>query len=415
MPSLDPINKVLFYFSVLHFSVERSGQQKNVGQKNVRLVPSSSRTFWFTLQILSPTAEATLLMRSFKKVPGDRNMRAIPRWARVALAARTLRRVQPLLLVSWPKATRKFQRAVEWAIAEGESAATQGSPTPDLQDAGSAAVKVLGDRPMNAVTAYYLAAAASGVSSSGQQLSASRAQYALEEARLAVYFFDEDHDAPGAEQATIEAIWNDFQQLKKASKREKWTDLTTVAPDFFGPMWPNGLPRNWPAAPVTPPAPVAKRPRRKPKVDELGLPAEFIAFLRAGRQLDFDHRQTEVGPVRLKPLTHLRFEEFAITTEGTPLERKDPHRGEAGHYVLRVIDLIGESESYYPTGLLAWFYDYGSFGAWDGDHLTAFAFPKVSWSKIVADPAKYLDAPWQLYSNVAKYIEPWKHCEFKED
>ena len=29
-------NKVLFYFSVLHFSVDRSGQQKNVGQKNVR-------------------------------------------------------------------------------------------------------------------------------------------------------------------------------------------------------------------------------------------------------------------------------------------------------------------------------------------------------------------------------------------
>jgi len=51
----------------------------------------------------------------------------------------------------------------------------------------------------------------------------------------------------------------------------------------------------------------------------------------------------------------------------------------------------------------------------DGDHLTAVAFPKVSWSKIVADPAKYLDAPWHPYSNVAKYIEPWKHCEFKED
>ena len=29
-------NKVPFYFSVPHFSVERSGQQKNAGQKNVR-------------------------------------------------------------------------------------------------------------------------------------------------------------------------------------------------------------------------------------------------------------------------------------------------------------------------------------------------------------------------------------------
>jgi hypothetical protein len=272
-----------------------------------------------------------------------------------------------------------------------------------------------GHAPMNAVSANFLANAASHVSFSSQQLSASLAQSALEQARWAVYWFEEYHDAPGAEQATVEAVWNDFQQLKVASKREKWNDLTTVAPDFFGPMWPNGLPRNWPAAPVAPPAHVAKRPRRKPKVDELGLPAEFIAFLRAGRQLDFDHRQTEVGPVRLKPLTHLRFEEFAVTTEDTPLERKDPHRGEAGHYALRVVDLIGESDSYGPEGLLAWFCDYGAFGAWDGDHLTAFAFPKVSWSKIVADPAKYLDAPWDLSSNVAKYIEPWKYCEFKED
>jgi hypothetical protein len=353
-------------------------------------------------------------MKTSKKVPGDRDMRAIPRWARVALAARTVRRIQPLLLVSWPKATRKSQRGVEWAIAEAESAATQGSPTPDLKDAGAAAMNARGHAPMNAVTANFLANAASHVSASGQQLSATiMARAALEQARWAVYWFEEYHDAPGAEQATVEAIWNDFQQLKVASKREKWTDLTAVAPDFFGPMWPNGLPRNWPMAPVAPPMPVAKRPRRKPKVDELGLPAEFIAFLRAGRQLDFDHRQTEVGPVRLKPLTHLRFEEFAVTTEDTPMERKDPHRGEAGHYALRVVDLIGESDSYGPEGLLAWFCDYGAFGSWDGDHLTAFAFPKVSWSKIVADPAKYLDASWDLSSNVAKYIEPWKHCEFK--
>jgi hypothetical protein len=121
-------------------------------------------------------------MRSSRKVPIDRDMRSIPRWARVALAARTLRRVQPLLLVSWPKATIKFQRSIEWAIAEGESAATQGSPTPDLKDAGAATVKVLGNSPMNAVTAYYLASAASQVSHSGQQLSASGAQFALEQA-----------------------------------------------------------------------------------------------------------------------------------------------------------------------------------------------------------------------------------------
>ena len=79
-------------------------------------------------------------------------------------------------------------------------------------------------------------------------------------------------------------------------------------------------------------------------------------------------------------------------TEGTPVERKDPHWGEEGYYALRVVDLIGECDAYYPEGLLAWLCDYGAYGSWDADHHTAIAFPKASWSKIVADPAKYLDA-----------------------
>ncbi len=28
--------------------------------------------------------------------------------------------------------------------------------------------------------------------------------------------------------------------------------------------------------------------------------------------------------------------------------------------------------------------------------------------------SEYLDAEWKADSKVAKYIEPWKHCEFKE-
>jgi hypothetical protein len=99
-------------------------------------------------------------MKAQKKVPDKLAMLAIPRWARVALAARTLRRIQPLFLASWPKATRKYQRGIEWAIAEGESAASQGSTTPDLWDAGMAAMDVYGKAPMNA-TANFLAFAAS--------------------------------------------------------------------------------------------------------------------------------------------------------------------------------------------------------------------------------------------------------------
>src|SRR5262249_50873746 len=231
----------------------------------------------------------------------------------------------------------------------------------------------------------------------------------------AVHHFQECHAAPGAKRAALDAIWSDFRKLKDASKREKWTDRTPVAPEFFGPMWPNGLPRNWPAVGIQRPVAVAKQIRRKPSIEELGLPPDLTAFLRAGSQLEFDHRQTEVGPIKLRPLAHLKFNEFKVTTKGTPLENKDPRRGDEGYYALRVVDLIGECDAHSPGGLLAWFCDYGVYGAWDPDHHTAITFPNLSWSKIVADPAKYLDAQWDPDPKVAKYIEPWKHCEFKED
>ena len=42
----------------------------------------------------------------------------LPRWARIALAARTVRRIQPLFLACWPKAPKKCQQNVERALVE---------------------------------------------------------------------------------------------------------------------------------------------------------------------------------------------------------------------------------------------------------------------------------------------------------
>src|SRR5262249_17184660 len=142
--------------------------------------------------------------------------------------------------------------------------------------------------------------------------------------------------------------------------------------------------------------------------------ADLIAFLRAQRQLDVDPQKTTTGPVALKPLAHLQFDELPVTTKGTPLEHMDPHRGEEGYYALRVVHLVGECDAYHPDGLLAWFCDYGVYGSWNGNRCTARAFPGASWSKIVANPAKYLDTQKRANQKVARYIEPWQHCEFKE-
>ena len=127
---------------------------------------------------------------------------------------------------------------------------------------------------------------------------------------------------------------------------------------------------------------------------------------------------TEVGPIRLKPASHLRIEWFPVYTDETPaLREKDPHKHDEGCYQLRLVNLVGEAQQYGPNGILAWFCDYQAFGTLNWENRVAMVFPNTTWSDIVADPAKYLDAPWNWHedSDVIEYLKPWMHCEFKSE
>lgn len=354
--------------------------------------------------------------KSHEDVPQDADMRQIPRWARVALVGRTLRRVQPLVLASWPKATKKFLLGVEWAIAEGELAASQAAPTSDLKKAGMAAMDVYGSQPLRCEPAGYIAFSAARVSFAAREPEAGSAQYGIVQAAWALYWYEFNHKAKGLTSAGVTAIWRDYDHLKSLSQRDDWTKNTAVAPDVFGPMWPKGPPKNWPKELPQPVTPKPKRTRGKPKSSKLDLPLETVEFLKRGSQFEFDSSNTECGPVMLKPFTHLNRDEFTIVTDGTPAKRNDPHRGEEGYYILRVVDLIGECDSYDPDGLLAWFPDYKLFGGYDVDHHQAIIFHQASWKDIAADPAKYLNAQWNPTGRHVKYVhEPWKYCDFRAD
>ena len=354
------------------------------------------------------------MAKSAEDVPQDADMEQIPRWARVVLAARTLRRVQPLLLASWPKATKKYQRGIEWAILEAELAASQAAPTPDIGDAAAAAGQLRGTEPMRVTPPNYLSSAAALVASSVVGLRASLAQHAIEQAVWAVDFYEIAQKTRGVTTSTVTAIWRDFNHLKSIAKKKKWTDKTAVTMDVFGAIWPKGPPANWPKD-VPPPIDFKpKRRREKQSIDGLGLPQETVDFLESGKQLEFDPTGTETGRVRLKPVSHLFLEEFPVLTEGTTLHHLDPHKGEEGFYYLRAIDLAGESDSF-PYGLLLWMPDYKKFGAYDRDHAIAHIFPRVSWFGIVASPAEYLNAQWHDWRPIVKYLpSPWKHCEFRK-
>lgn len=356
------------------------------------------------------------MVKSHKDVPQEADLQLIPRWARVALVGRTLRRVLPLLLASWPAATKKFQRAVEWAIAEGESAASQATATADLKNAGMAAMDVYGTQPMRCEPAGYIAFSAARVSFSAREPQADSAQDGIEQAAWAVYWYEFNQKAKGITSAAVTAIWTDYNHLKAMARREGWTQKTPVPPEVFGPLWPKGAPKTWPQQ--TPPLDSLKPKRKRVKVTskDLGLPPETIDFLRSGGPCEFDSSLAECGPVTLKPLAHLVRDEFAIVTDGTPAHKKDPHRGETGNYVLRVVDLVGECDAYDPDGLLAWMCDYKMFGSYDVDHHRALVFPRASWADIAASPVRYLNAQWSLNGRVGQFVrEPWKHCEFRPE
>lgn len=39
---------------------------------------------------------------------------------------------------------------------------------------------------------------------------------------------------------------HDFELIRAAAAAEKWTDETPVPPEFFGALWPFGVPNGWP-------------------------------------------------------------------------------------------------------------------------------------------------------------------------
>ena len=133
----------------------------------------------------------------YEKVPQQEDLKKLHRWARVALIARTARRIQPLYLTGWPKAPRKFLEAIEAAIAEGELAASQGKPTPDLNDAGYGAMDVYGNSPSRTADYIdYVPYTASRVSFAGRESDGFVAADGLGDAMWAVYYYAKARKLP---------------------------------------------------------------------------------------------------------------------------------------------------------------------------------------------------------------------------
>lgn len=193
-------------------------------------------------------------------IPTAEEIAGLPRWARVAFAARCARRVWPCYQLFWPDAPAEHAAAVIDAIAVTTRAAAVGVP-PHSRNAGDAALAASVAVRTDESGGEYAAAAALAASVAAVAAATAASEYAAGYAARA---------SAAAAVAAVHARHGmrvDFDALVAA--KQQWTDDTPVPPEFFGPLWPDGPPPEWPAglaacAPVSvpeePEQPVSAQP-----------------------------------------------------------------------------------------------------------------------------------------------------------
>ena len=121
----------------------------------------------------------------------------------------------------------------------------------------------------------------------------------------------------------------------------------------------------------------------------LDLPADLVAFLTAGKQLEFDPEPCEAGAVTLVPLSELKLARFPVETGSLAVYEQDPHYPDVKSYLVLGVNLVAScTGGYEAVGLLLWLPVEQRYGIWDSSHCGIQVFgPEVTWARIAANPA----------------------------
>jgi hypothetical protein len=152
--------------------------------------------------------------------------------------------------------------------------------------------------------------------------------------------------------------------------------------------------------------------KRQRPASDLNLPADLVAFLGEGKQLDYDPAPCEAGAVTLLPLSELKRERFPVETSRLPVFEHDPHYPEVNSYLVLGVNLVAAcTGDYDPVGLLLWLPVERRYGVWDSSHCGIQVFrPDVTWGQIAASPARHINAGWTGIDPDAPPMEdlvPW--------
>lgn len=165
------------------------------------------------------------------RLPTEEEIAQLPRWARVAFAARCARRVLPLFELSWPYAPREYCHYLANSLAGAELSAASGETT----SAGIAWSHEAAENAPNPTASY-------------SAWAATNARAAAEDEVLDVAYSAMIHSFWASKEiADVSGeIFADFNRIIERARSSAWDDDTPVDPAIFGRLWSKGAPQNWP-------------------------------------------------------------------------------------------------------------------------------------------------------------------------
>ena len=178
------------------------------------------------------------------EIPTAEEILKLPRWARVAFAARCAARVAGAYQYYFPGAKINDVEAVENAIAAANANAANAAAYANANANAANAANAANDaaaKPASFAAAYAANAAAYAAYAAANAAAYADAANAANAAANAANA-DANADANNAFLGMPLIIRSDFDLLLKLSKLHNWTDKSPVTQSVFGPMWPDKRP-----------------------------------------------------------------------------------------------------------------------------------------------------------------------------
>ncbi len=203
------------------------------------------------------------------ELPSLGEIAGLPRWARVAFAARCASRVLPLFRHRQPDTSDGHAQAVASAVKVSERAAANAvrpdHPPPTTPFAEPSVIERFKAAKTALKGSYNSPIDDLSLGHPSDVYAERTANYAVLTAIIHDHHIGDNVGIIGNTHhfryvlraahaavlagAPISNILKDFQTLRERAKAGGWTDETPVPPSVFGPMWPEGPPPGWPRDP----------------------------------------------------------------------------------------------------------------------------------------------------------------------